>query len=214
MLRKKLPELREALHGRFRAHHGLLVELSLTHVEQLEAAIGRIDGEVDKVMAPFAVARDLLDTITGVGKRAAECVIAEIGVDMSRFPTAAHRASWAGSCPGNNVTGGKRHSGKTTKGDLWLQEILVECAWAAARAKDTYLEAQFWRLARRIGKKKAAVAVGHSILVICWHLLSEGCTYDDLGGDVFTKRDTDRQRQRAVTQFEALGYTVSIEQAA
>jgi transposase len=214
VLRKKIPELREALHGRFREHHALLVELALTHVEQIEAAIARLDAEVDKVITPFAVARDLLDTITGVGKRAAECIIAEIGVEMSRFPTAGHLASWAGSCPGNNITGGKRRSGKTTKGDVWLQEILVECAWAAARAKDTYLQAQFWRLARRIGKKRAAVAVGHSILVIAWHLLSEGCTYEDLGGDFFVKRDTDRARQRAITQLEALGYKVSLEQAA
>lgn len=213
-LRAKIPQLREALTGRFREHHALLVRLCLEHVEQIEASIARLDAEVDKVMTPFAVARDLLDTITGVGKRAAECVIAEIGVDMSVFPTAGHLASWAGSCPGNNITGGKRRSGKTTKGDIWLQEILVECAWAAARAKNTYLQAQFWRLARRIGKKKAAVAVGHSILVICWHLLSEGCTYEDLGGDFLIKRDTDRQRQRAVAQLEALGYKVNLEQAA
>ncbi len=213
-MRNKLPELREALHGRFREHHALLVELALTHVEQIEEAIARLDAEVDKVIAPFAVARDLLDTITGVGKRAAECIIAEIGVEMSRFPTAGHLASWAGSCPGNNVTGGKRRSGKTTKGDVWLQEILIECAWAAARAKGTYLQAQFWRLSRRIGKKRAAVAVGHSILVIAWHLLSEGCTYEDLGGDFFVKRDTDRQRQRAIAQLEALGYNVRLEQAA
>ena len=214
VLRKKIPELREALHGRFCEHHALLVELALTHIEQIEGAIARLDVEVDKVIAPFAVARDLLDTITGVGKRAAECIIAEIGVEMSRFPTAGHLASWAGSCPGNNVTGGRRRSGKTTKGDVWLQEVLVECAWAAARAKNTYLQAQFWRLTRRIGKKRAAVAVGHSILVIAWHLLSEGCTYEDLGGDFFVKRDTDRARQRAIAQLEALGYNVSLEQAA
>ena len=179
-LRAKIPQLREPLRGRFREHHALLVELALTHVEQLEEAIARLDREVDKVMAPFAVARDLLDSITGVGKPAAETIIAEIGVEMSRFPTAGHLASWAGSCPGNNITGGKRRSGKTTKGDIWLQEILVECAWAASHTRNTYLSAQFWRLARRIGKKKAAVAVGHSILVICWHLLSEGCTYERL----------------------------------
>jgi len=213
-MRSKIPQLREALTGRFREHHALLVRLCLEHIEQIEASIATLDAEVDKVMAPFAVARDLLDTVTGVGKRAAECVIAEIGVEMSVFPTAGHLASWAGSCPGNNVTGGKRRSGKTTKGDVWLQEILVECAWAAAHSRDTYLSAQFWRLARRIGKKKAAVAVGHSILVICWHLLSEGCTYEDLGGDFFAKRDTDRQRQRAIAQLEALGYKVSLQQVA
>ena len=104
-----------------------------------------------------------------------------------RFPTAAHLASWAGTCPGNNITGGKRRSGKTTKGDVWLGEILIECAWAAARAQNTYLAAQFWRLARRIGKKRAAVAVGHSILVIAWHLFSNDCAYEDLGGDYFVK---------------------------
>lgn len=214
LLRRKIPELREALRGRFSDHHGFLVELALTHVEQLEAAMARLDAEVDKVMAPFSAARDLLDSITGVGKRAAECIIAEIGVDMGRFPTAGHLASWAAVCPGNNVTGGKRRSGKTRKGNVWLEQILVECAWAAARSKDTYLQAQFWRLARRIGKKRAAVAVGHSILVIAWHLLSYGCVYEDLGGDFFAKRDTDRARQRAIAQLEALGYHVSLAQVA
>jgi transposase len=109
---------------------------------------------VDRVIAPFAQARDRLDTITGVGKRAAECMLAEIGVDMSVFPTAAHLASWAGRCPGNNLTGGKRRSGRTGKGNVWLGDVLVECAWAAARSRDTYLAAQFWRLARRIGKQE------------------------------------------------------------
>ncbi|MGH8921556.1 MAG: IS110 family transposase, partial [Actinomycetes bacterium] len=164
-LRVKIPQLREALRGRFRDHHALLVRLSLEHLAHLEAAIAALDDQVDLAIAPFAEARDHLDTITGVGKRAAECVIAEIGVDMGVFPTAGHLASWAGRCPGNNITGGKRHSGRTNKGNRWLGEILNECSWAAARSRDTYLSAQFWRLARRIGKKKAAVAVGHSILV-------------------------------------------------
>ena len=213
-LRAKIPELRRALRGRFSDHHALLVRLALDHVEHLEAAVATLDEEVDRVMGPFAEARDRLDTITGVGKRAAESIVAEIGVDMGVFPTAFHLASWAGCCPGNNVTGGKRRSGKTTKGNRWLGEVLVECAWAAARSRDTYLSAQFWRLARRIGKKKAAVAVGHSILVIAWHLLSKGCDYDDLGGDYFVKRDADRARQRAVSQLQALGYNVILEPVA
>jgi transposase len=210
-LRNRLPELRDALRGRFGAHHALLVRLALDHVEQLERSITELDVAVDRVIAPFAQARDRLDTITGVGKRAAETIIAEIGVDMGVFPTAGHLASWAGRCPGNNVTGGKRRSGKPTKGNRWLGEVLTECAWAAARSRDSYLSAQFWRLARRIGKKKAAMAVGHSILVIAWHLLANDCDYADLGGDFFVRRDSDRARQRAVAQLQALGYQVTLQ---
>jgi len=213
-LRVKIPQLREAMRGRFRDHHALLIRLAMEHVEHLEAAIAALDDQVEAVMVPFAEARDRLDTITGVGKRAAECIIAEIGTDMTVFPTSGHLASWAGLCPGNNVTGGKRRSGKTNKGNRWLGEILNQCAWAAARSRDTYLSAQFWRLARRIGKKKAAVAVSHSILVIAWHLLTEGCDYEDLGGDYFVQRDDDRARQHALAQLEALGYHVTLQPAA
>jgi transposase len=215
VLRKKLPLLRQALKGRFSEHHGLLVGLSLSHLEHLEGAIAQLDARVDQVIAPFAVARDRLDTITGVGRRAAETIIAEIGVDMAVFPTAGHLASWAGRCPGNNVSGGKRRSGKPTKGNRWLADVLTECAWAAARSRDTYLAAQFWRLARRIGKKKAVVAVGHSILVIAWHLLTNHCDYQDLGGDWFTRRnDTDRHKTHLIKQLQALGYSVTLQPAA
>jgi transposase len=210
-LRKKIPELREALRGRFRDHHALLVGMALEHAEYLEGQIAELDTRVDEVIAPFAEARDHLDTITGVGKRAAECVIAEIGADMGVFPTAGHLASWAGLCPGNNISGGKRHSGRPTRGNVWLRGVLSECAWAAARSRDTYLSAQFWRLTRRIGKNKANIAVSHSILVICWHLLANNCDYDDLGGDYFTRRtDTDRHRDHLVRQLQNLGYGVAL----
>lgn len=221
-LRKKIPALRQALRGRFRDHHAVLIGLCLDHTAHLEEAIGRLDARIDALFAthtseagiPFARARERLDSITGVGKRAAECILAEIGTDMSRFPTAAHLASWAGVAPGNNITGGKRGSGKTTNGDVWLIDILTQCAWAAARTRDTYLSAQFWRLARRTGKKKAAVAVAHSILVICWHLLTHDRDYDDLGGDYFTRRNTDRQRDRLIKQLHGLGYRVTLDKVA
>lgn len=222
-LRKKIPELRRALQGRFGSHHALLIGMSLDHIAHLEAAITRLDDQIDSLFAtytseagiPFDQARDHLDTIPGVAKRAAETIIAEIGLDMSRFPTAGHLASWAGMAPGNNITGGKRGSGRTTEGDVWLGEILNQCAWSAARTHDTYLSAQFWRLARRIGKKKAAVAVGHSILVICWHLITNDADYQDLGGDYFTRRnDPDRHRDRLIEQLHHLGYRVTLDRVA
>jgi len=215
VLRKKIPLLRQALYGRFTDHHALLVRLAMGHLEQLEAMIATLDAEVDRVIAPFAEARDRLDTITGVGKRTAECIIAEIGADMSRFPTAAHLASWEGVCPGNNITGGRRRSGTTNKGNRWLGEVLRECAWAAAHSRKTYLGAQFWRLAGRIGKKKATVAVSHSILVIAWHVLANGVDYHDLGQDWFTRgTDPERRKAQLVRQLQGLGYAVTLRPAA
>lgn len=222
-LRKKIPDLQRALRGRFGDHHALLIGMSLDHIDHLEATMARLDTEIDAVFAsntneagiPFEQARDHLGTIPGVAKRAAEAILAEIGVDMSRFPTAGHLASWAGVAPGNNITGGKRGSGRTTKGDVWLIDILNQSAWAAARTRDTYLSAQFWRLARRIGKKKATMAVAHSILVICWHLITNGTDYDDLGGDYFSRRnDPDRHRDRLIEQLHGLGYRVTLDRVA
>ena len=213
-LRQKIPALREALEGRFNDLHALLIGAILAHLDFLDEQIDRLSDAIEERIAPFEAAVDLLRTIPGVQRRTAEVIIAEIGADMTRFPTAAHLASWAGVAPGNNITGGKRGSGKTTHGDVWLLDILTQCAWAAARTRDTYLSAQFWRLARRIGKKKAAVAVAHSILVICWHLLTNDCDYDDLGGDYFTRRNTDRQRDRLIQQLHGLGYRVTLDKTA
>lgn len=214
-LRKKIPQLQQALRGRFRAHHATMLQIILDHIDYLELSIARLDAEVDRVIAPFSEARDRLDTIPGVAKRAAECIIAEIGVDMSRFPTAGHLASWAGVCPGNNISGGRRRRAPANKGNQWLGEILNQCAVAASHTHDTYLSAQFWRLNRRIGRKKATVAVAHSILDICWHLLTNNCDHNDLGGDWFRKPvDHDKQRDKLIGQLHELGYRVTLAKTA
>ena len=214
-LRKKIPMLRHALRGRFGDHHAVMLGVIVDHVDYLDRAIAALDVEIDRVIAPFKGARDRLDTITGVGKRAAECIIAEIGVDMSQFPTAAHLASWAGICPGNNITGGKQRSGRTNHGNRWLGEILHECVGAARQSRNTYLAAQYWRFRRRMGHNKTAVAVGHSILVISWHLLTNDCDYADLGGDWFARRtDTDKRRDHLIRQLHNLGYGVTLTKVA
>lgn len=214
-LRNKAPMLHEALRGRFREHHAVMLGHMMDHVVHLEGQIAALDTEIDRVMTPFATARDRLDTITGIGKRSAECIIAEIGIDMSQFPTAGHLASWAGLCPGNNISGGKRRPASPNQGNRWLCETLNQCAWAAANTRKTYLGTQFWRLAGRIGKRKAAVAVSHSIIVICWHLLTNDCDYQDLGPDWFTNRtDRDKRRNHLIGQLHNLGYRVTLTEAA
>lgn len=214
-LRVKIPDLVRALNGRFEEHHAMMLRVHLDHIDYLDQAISGLDDRVEEVMSPFVDARDRLMTIPGVGKRTAEVFLAEIGPDMTRFPTAGHLASWAGVCPGNNESAGKHYSGRTRKGDRWLIDALVQAAWAAVRTKDTYLSAQFWNLARRIGKKKAIIAVAHSILVIAYHVLHDQVDYQDLGGDYFTKRtDPQRRTRQLVRQLEALGHTVTIQPAA
>lgn len=214
-LRPKTELLVEALQGRFNHHHAFMLELILNHIETLEATIDDLDARVEEVIAPFATVRDLLDTIPGVGKRSAEVIIAEIGVDMSRFPTPAALASWAAVCPGHHESAGKHSSGKSRRGDVWLRTTLVECAWAASRTHDTYLCAQFWRLARRRGEKRAALAVGHSILCIAWHLISRNQPYHDLGGDYFAQRhDTKARIDYHLRQLQKLGVTVEPTQTA
>jgi transposase len=215
-MRSKLPELRAALSAsRFRAHHGVMLAEHLAHVDHLDAAIARLDAQIDEVMTPFVTDRQLLATIPGVATLAAEVIIAEVGADMSRFPTPGHLASWAGMCPGNNESAGKHLSGRTRRGDPWLSGLLTECGWAASYAKGTYLHAQFWQIARRRGKEKAAVAVGHTILVIAWHILHDKTTYDDLGGDYFDRRrDPAAHQQRLIRQLAALGLKVTVEPVA
>lgn len=214
-LRDKIPDLVRALHGRFGEHHAMLLRLHLDHIDHLDAAISALDDRVDEVTRPFAAIRDLLITIPGVGQRVAEVIIAEIGVDMSVFATDAHLASWAAVCPGNNSSAGKHYSGRRTKGDEWLLDALTQAAWAAARTKDDYLSAQFWRLARRIGKKKAIFAVAHSILIIAYHVIATGNPYHNLGADYFTNRvDPERRARQLTRQLHDLGYQVTLTKTA
>jgi transposase len=210
-LRKKIPALKEALVGRFEAEHALVVGQILAHIDFLDEAIDRLSDAIAEQIAPFAAQRDLLMTIPGVRQRAAEVLIAEIGVDMTVFPTPKHLASWAGVCPGNDQSAGKRRSGKTRKGSKWLRATLTESANAAARTKNSYLAAQYQRLRGRRGHSKAVTAVGHSILTAAWHMLQTGELYNDLGGDYFTRQNPDRLTKRLVRQLEALGHNVTIQ---
>jgi transposase len=217
ILKRKQPQLQQALEGRFtQAQRWILAEL-LDQYEHVEAALQRVEArirqEVESSADPFvAEAVQLLDTIPGVGETVAQIIVAEIGVDMDRFPSANHLASWAGVCPGNNESAGKRKSGKTTKGSRYLRAALVQAAWAASHQKGTYLAAQYKRLVRRMGKKKALLAVGHSILVMVYHVLQNRTSYQELGGDYFDRRNVDKQRKRLIRQLEGLGLKVTVEE--
>jgi transposase len=217
LMRKKIPDLTRALAGRFAEHHALLAGLHLAHIDDLNLMIARLEASIDAAVSPFAVQRDLLMTIPGVGQRAAQTIIAEIGVDMSRFPTADHLASWAGLCPGNNESAGKRKKTSTRNGNAQLCSVLVESAWAVSRTQ-TRLGARFRRLHRRFGKaggRKAAVAIAHTILVIVWHILNDQVPYAELGADYYEQRhNPDVQKARLVRQLKELGYDVEISPAA
>jgi transposase len=211
-LRKKIPALRKALTGWFSPTHRLLVGELLAHIEYLDESIERLSDDVAKIIAPFAQAIDLLDTIPGVNRRTAEVLLAEIGADMSRFPSSRNLASWAGLCPGNNESAGKRFSGKTRKGSKWLRATLVESAQAAARTKGTYLASQYTRIKGRHGHNKAIIAVAHSILVIAYHILQRQEPYNELGGDYFIERQNkDAYQRRLVKQLERMGYDVTLD---
>ncbi len=210
-LRGKIPQLRLALRGRVTDHHRFLLRTLLDHVTHLEELIGRFGVRIKEALAPFAEASGRLQTIPGVSQRVAETVLAEIGPDMTRFPTAGHLASWAGMCSGNNESAGKRRSGRTTKGDRWLKRILVQAAWAASHTKATYLAAQYRRLAKRRGRKRALVAVGHTLLVIIYHVLKRGTTYTDLGGDFLDRLEPERLTRQLVKRLQSLGHKVTLE---
>ena len=209
-LREKIPQLEQALAGHFSAHQRFLIAQQLAHIDFLDASLERLSAEIGDRLRPFEGELERVQTIPGVGRRTAEVLLAEIGPDLSRFPTARHLASWAGLCPGNDESAGKRRSGRTRKGSPWLRTALVEAGQAAARAKDTYLAAQYRRLAARRGAKRAAVAVAHSLLVMIYALLTQQQTYRDLGGQYFDARDREAVQRRLVHRLEALGYTVSL----
>jgi transposase len=214
-LRKKLPALRRALAGRFRAHHAFLVTQLLGHLDYLDEVVETLSGRIGEVIAPFAEEVARLDTIPGVNQRTAEVIIAEIGVDMGVFPTAGHLASWAGLCPGNNESAGKHRSGKTRKGDRWLRGALTEAALAGGtRSTKGALAARYRRVMQHCGHKKAVVAVAHAILVTAYHLLARKTTYQEPGSDYYDRQHAERARQRAVQTLERQGYRVILEPAA
>jgi transposase len=204
-------KLREALRGRVRKHHRFLLRLHLGQVDALDAAIATIDQEVEASLTPFREAVELISTIPGVKALSAQGIVCETGTDMSRFPTAGHLVSWAGLCPRNDESAGKRRSTRLRKGAPWLKTVLVQCAWAAIRKKGSYLQAQYLRLKSRRGPQKAICAVAASILTAVYHMLKDGTLYQDLGSDHFHRRSKSTQTLRLVRRLEHLGYAVEIK---
>ncbi len=233
-MRNKLPELQQALNGRVDAHHRFLLAQHLQHIDFLDSQITAMDQKIvqiiDEMSQPEEVndsdgdagdagddaltwqkAVDLLDTIPGIDKRAAEMILAEIGIDMSRFPSANHLAAWAGVAPGNHQSGGRRYSGRTKKGNRTLRSLLTQVAWAAKRTKNTYLSTLYRRIAARRGRKRAVIAVAHSILVSIYHMLSRQQEYHDLGADYFDKRRKENKVDYLTRQLRKLGYQVQLD---
>jgi transposase len=215
-LRSKIPQLREALANRFQLdHHGALVAQLLAHIDVLDEAIATLDTRVNERCAPFAEIVELVDTIPGVARRTAEALIAECGADMTRFPTSGHLASWAGICPGNNASGGKRRSGHTRPGSRWLRQALTEAAWAVARSKRTYFSSHHAQIAGRRGKTKALGATRHDLLVAYYHVVRDRAPFNELGPDWLARRySIEHRTTRLVRQLEALGHTVTLQPVA
>jgi transposase len=210
-LRTKRDQLVKALDGRVKPHHQFVLTELLTQIDNLDEAMERFNEEITQYVRPFEAAVALIDTIPGVGRLAAEIIVSEIGVDMGRFPTAAHLAAWAGLAPGNHESGGKRRRTRRLKGNKPLGAILNQVSHAAVRMKDTYPAAQYHRLVRRIGKNKAIVAVAHSILVMIYHMLKRQQPYQELGRNYFDERDKTTTSKRLVQRLERLGFQVSLQ---
>jgi transposase len=209
---KASPEkLREALRGRVTKHHRFLLHLHLSQIDALEAAIATLDAQVEENLGPFRTAVQLITSIPGIKNLGAQVIVSEIGIDMSRFPSEAHLISWAGICPRNDESAGKRRSTRLRKGAPWLKTTLVQCAWAAVKKKDSYLQAQFYRIRARRGPRKAIMAVAASMLTAVYHMLQDGTMYQDLGRDHFDRRSTDQQKTRLVKRLTDLGYAVEIK---
>jgi transposase len=213
-MRSKIPQLEAALAGHIREHHRFMWREVLYHLDELNERLATLDAQIRVLTLPYESIMQRLDTIPGIDRRTAEVILAEIGPNVTPFPTAQHLASWACLCPGNNITGGKRRSGKTRHGQNWLRAALVEAAWSASRTKDSYLSAQFHRLRARRGEKRAAVAVAHSILIVVYHLLAKPeAVYTELGADYFVKRNVEQEQRRAVRKLEKLGFAVTLTPA-
>ena len=208
-LREKREQLDKALEGRVKPHHRFVLSELLSQIDNLDETIARFDAEIEKYCRPFEEAVELLDTIPGIARRVAEIIVSEIGTDMSRFPTADHLSAWAGVAPGNNESAGKRYSGITRHGNQALTAALVQAAHAAAHTRNTYLSAQYHRLAGRRGKKRAIVAVAHSILVSAYHIIQRKEPYHELGGDYFDKQRPEATAKRLLKRLQQLGYDIS-----
>src|SRR5262249_21757225 len=213
-LRRKLPALRQALASRFRPHHAFVLGQLLAHLDYLEEAITTVSTEIERVMAPLAEPLRRLDTIPGINQRTAEVILAEMGPDMSAFPSAGHLASWAALCPGQHESAGKHKSGKTRKGNRWLRTALIEAAAGASRAKNSALQARFRRVLRHRGPDKAVVAVAHALLRMVYHVLADGTVYREAGADYYDRHHSQRITRRALQTLERQGYRVTLEPAA
>lgn len=213
-LRQKLPALREALRGQYRAHHAFLISQILAKIDFLEEAITTLTEEIDRHIRPFEAMVTRLTTVPGIARRTAITILAETGGNMAAFPTAGHLCSWAAMCPGQNESAGKRRSGRTRAGNRFLRGALLEAGWACTRAKGTALQARYLRIKRHRGHKKAVVAVGHQLLEIAYYIMRDGVDYRELGAEYFARRDRDRATQRHLKHLQALGYRVTLEPAA